>query len=216
MAPGDPAATLAAVEATCWTDYLCPWCYLGRHRSEVIEDLGVPVHHRPYELHPEIPPEGRPVRPDGRLGPTFDRIEAECAEIGRPFRRPTRMPNTRRALETAEVVRLEHPAAFTALDESLFRAHFAEGLPIDDRDLLDELVAAAGAPARGSPRRGRSGRRLAGRRRARCTTHAPPASRPRRPGSSADAFLIPGAQEPETVRRWVSRLLDRSQRSALI
>jgi predicted DsbA family dithiol-disulfide isomerase len=213
VAAGGPAATLAAVEATCWTDYLCPWCYLGRHRSEVIEDLGVPVHHRPYELHPEIPPEGRPVRPDGRLGPTFDRIEAECAEIGRPFRRPTRMPNTRRALETAEVVRLEHPSAFTALDESLFRAHFAEGLPIDDRDLLDELVAAAGAPPEAV--RDAVGRGV-GWQAVDASMHDARAAGVTSTPSwlIGDAFLIPGAQEPETVRRWVSRLLDRSQRSA--
>jgi len=201
------------VEATCWTDYLCPWCYLGRHRSEVIEDLGVPVHHRPYELHPEIPPEGRPVRPDGRLGPTFDRIEAECAEIGRPFRRPTRMPNTRRALETAEVVRIEHPGAFTALDESLFRAHFAEGLPIDDRDLLDELVTAAGAPP--DAVRDAVGRGVGWQAVDASMQDARAAGVTSTPSwLIGDAFLIPGAQEPETVRRWVSRLLDRSQRSA--
>jgi len=210
---GELAATLPAVEATCWTDYLCPWCYLGRHRSEVIEDLGVPVHHRPYELHPEIPPEGRPVRPDGRLGPTFDRIEAECAEIGRPFRRPTRMPNTRRALETAEVVRIEHPGAFTALDESLFRAHFAEGLPIDDRDLLDELVTAAGAPP--DAVRDAVGRGVGWQAVDASMQDARAAGVTSTPSwLIGDAFLIPGAQEPETVRRWVSRLLDRSQRSA--
>ena len=201
------------MEATCWTDYLCPWCYLGRHRSEVIEDLGVPVHHRPYELHPEIPPEGRPVRPDGRLGPTFDRIEAECAEIGRPFRRPTRMPNTRRALETAEVVRIEHPAAFARLDESLFRAHFAEGLPIDDRDLLDELVADAEAPP--DAVRDAVGRGVGWQAVDASMQDARAAGVTSTPSwLIGDAFLIPGAQEPETVRRWVSRLLDRSQRSA--
>lgn len=201
------------MEATCWTDYLCPWCYLGRHRSEVIEELGVPVHHRPYELHPEIPPEGRAVRPDGRLGPTFDRIEAECATIGRPFRRPVRMPNTRRALETAEVVRLEHPDAFTALDESLFRAHFAEGLPIDDLDLLDQLVSAAGAPVdevRESVSQGVGWRAV---------NDSMDAARAAGVTSTpswliGDAFLIPGAQEPETVRRWVTRLLERAERSA--
>ena len=64
------------MEARCWSDYLCPWCYVGRASSATIEELGVEVVHLPYELHPEIPPEGRAVRPDGRLGPTFDRIEA--------------------------------------------------------------------------------------------------------------------------------------------
>ncbi|MEO6987107.1 MAG: DsbA family protein, partial [Aquihabitans sp.] len=87
------------MDATCWSDYLCPWCYLGQHRDRLLVDLGVTVTHLPYELHPEIPPEGRAVRPDGRLRTTFDRVEAACDEAGMPFRRPTRMPNTRRALE---------------------------------------------------------------------------------------------------------------------
>ena len=51
--------TVRLVEAVVWSDYLCPWCYVGRDRTAAIEDLGVQVTPLPYELHPEIPPEGR-------------------------------------------------------------------------------------------------------------------------------------------------------------
>ena len=130
-----------------WSDYLCPWCYVGLDRADLLTSLGVRVTSLPFELHPEIPPEGRRVRPDGRLGPTFDRIEAECAEAGMPFNRPTRMPNTRRALETAEWVRQHEPAAFEALHRALFAAHFVDDEPLDDPAVLDRLVDAAGADA---------------------------------------------------------------------
>src|SRR3954463_10265029 len=100
-----------------WRDYLCPWCWLGRRRTDVMVGMGVQVVHLPYDLHPELPPEGRPVRPGGRLDTVFDHIEAECAAEGTPFRRPTRTPNTRMALEVAEIVRRTEPERFGALDD---------------------------------------------------------------------------------------------------
>lgn len=135
------------MEATCWSDYLCPWCYVGQQRDEVFTSLGVTVVHRPYELHPEISPSGRPIRPDGRLRATFDRIEAECVAAGMAFRRPTRMANTRRALETAEWVRVHRPGAFASLHRGLFAAQFATGDPLDDPAVIDAIVEAAGGSA---------------------------------------------------------------------
>jgi predicted DsbA family dithiol-disulfide isomerase len=78
----------------------------------------------------------------------YRRIEAECEAVGLPFRRPTWIPNTRRALQTAECVRQRYPDAFDALDRSLFDAHFVEGRNIGDPEVLDDLVGRAGADAR--------------------------------------------------------------------
>lgn len=103
----------------------------------------------PFELHPRIPVGGVSLRE--RWGARYDeatsmyqRIEAECEAVGLPFRRPDRIPNTRRALETAEHVRRTQPHAFDALDRALFDAHFVEQRDIGDPDVLDALVAAAG------------------------------------------------------------------------
>ena len=106
----------------------------------------------PYELHPRIPIGGVSLRE--RWGARYDeatsmylRIEAECEAVGLPFRRPERVPNTRRALETAEHVRRTCPDAFEPLDRALFHAHFVEQRDIGDPDVLDDLVAGAGADA---------------------------------------------------------------------
>lgn len=199
------------MQATCWSDYLCPWCYLGQHRDGLFAELGVSVVHRPYELHPEIGPEGRRVRPDGRLGPTFDRIEAECAEVGMAFRRPARMPNTRRALATAELVRTGHAAAFPALHRSLFEAQFVTGHPIDDADVLDALVTDAGAPAdeiRAAVDAG-EGDLLVDT----SMTDARAAGVTSTPTWVLDSGLaLPGALDPDTLRRWVTKALSRSPR----
>ena len=77
----------------------------------------------------------------------YARIEQECEKAGLPFRRPPRVPNTRRALKTAEWVRRRQPDAFDVLDRSLFEAHFVDNRPLDDPVVLDELVTAAGADA---------------------------------------------------------------------
>ena len=29
------------MEATCWSDYLCPWCYVGQQRDGLFAELGV-------------------------------------------------------------------------------------------------------------------------------------------------------------------------------
>lgn len=193
------------MDATVWSDYLCPWCYVGRASTTIIEGLGVHVSSMPYELHPEIPAEGRRIRADGRLAPVFDRIEEACEAAGFAFRRPTRMPNTRLALETAEAVRAQSEHAFAELDERLFRAHFVDGLPIDDGDLLDELVEASGGSAieaRASVATGAGGaavdRSMAAARSEGITAT---------PAWLIDGrFVIAGAQPPETITRWISRL----------
>jgi predicted DsbA family dithiol-disulfide isomerase len=64
-----------------------------------------------------------------------------------PVRPPLHVPNSRRALETAEVVRALVPDAFEALDAALFTAHFVDGADIGDPDVLDQLVSSTGAPS---------------------------------------------------------------------
>jgi predicted DsbA family dithiol-disulfide isomerase len=62
-----------------------------------------------------------------------------------PFRPPTHVPNSRRALAVAESVRLNQPQHFDALDRALFTAYFVDGLDIGDADVVAELVRSAGA-----------------------------------------------------------------------
>ena len=136
------------MDAVVWSDYICPWCYVGLDRTELLEARGVRVRPLPFELHPELPPAGLSIagaRPGGRTAVLYDRIAAECETVGLPFRRPDRIPNSRRALETAVAVEQVAPAAFPAFHRRLFAAHFVEGLAIDDPAVLAGLVTEAGA-----------------------------------------------------------------------
>lgn len=204
----DHAHTLMAMDATCWSDYLCPWCYVGQHRDTLITSLGVAITHLPYELHPDIPAGGRAVRPDGRLRATFARIGAECEALGMDFRPPTRTPNTRRALESAEWVRVHHQEAFAAVHKGLFAAHFVTGDPIDDPEVIDGVIHSAGAPAHVVRRAVDAGRASA----AIDTSMA----RARAAGVAStptwvvgETLVIPGALDPETMERWVAKMVAR-------
>lgn len=80
---------------------------MGLDRSTLLRELGVNVVSLPFEIHPEIPVGGLSLadRWGDRYGEaleTYERIEAECDAAGLDYRRPQRVPNTRRALKTAE------------------------------------------------------------------------------------------------------------------
>jgi predicted DsbA family dithiol-disulfide isomerase len=199
------------VEATAWSDYLCPWAYLGRDRTRLMRDLGVAVTVQAYELHPEIPPEGVAVRPGGRLDRVFATIGTECDELGIDFVAPRRSPNTRHVLEVAEVVRLHVPGAFGALDESLARAHWVEGADLGDRDLVAGLVARAGAPADEVADLVADGVGTAALEASMAEARsvgvmATPA------WWVAESLLIPGAQPRETIERWITKMLAARER----
>ena len=134
---------------------------MGLDRSTLLRELGVNVVSLPFEIHPEIPVGGLSLadRWGDRYGEaleTYERIEAECDAAGLDYRRPQRVPNTRRALKTAEWVRRRAPQAFAALDRSLFVTHFVDNRPLDDAEVVDELVP---GPARIRSRRGERSKR---------------------------------------------------------
>ena len=198
------------MNAYVWSDYLCPWCYAGLDRTRRLEEMGVTVTVRPYELHPEIPPEGWTAR-EGRGKRLYERIAAECEEAGLPFARPSRIPNSRRALATSEWVLQNAPEAHKTLHVSLFEALFVRGEPIDDPAVLDELVTAAGADAAACRAAVEAGEMDAALAESRETAIDVGAS-----GTPSwfidDRLLIPGLQAPEVFERMVTRLRERARR----
>ncbi|MDQ3757881.1 MAG: DsbA family protein [Actinomycetota bacterium] len=122
------------MEAVVWSDYLCPWCYVGQDRTALLRSLGVTVTVLPFELHPEVPVGGV------SLQRRYQAPAAECEAVGMPFRPPTWLPNTRHALAAAEWVRRTHPEAFDAVHEALFRAYFVDGLDIGDHDVVASVA----------------------------------------------------------------------------
>ena len=145
-----------------YSDTVCPWCYLGKRRFELAvaarPQYEPRVTWRPFELNPDLPPEGvdRAAFLASRMG-TPERVAEAHTELTRHgaasgiefrFDLMERMPNTRRSH-----LLIAHAARFgrqTAVNERLMRAYFEEGCDIGDIEVLVRLGVEAGLAERES------------------------------------------------------------------
>ncbi len=138
------------------SDPVCPWCYIGAtHLARALAARGdhpFEISWRPYQLNPDLPPEGMDRKtyletkfggPEG-AAEVYGRIEAAAAEAGIEvdFGRIDRAPNT---LDTHRVIRWAGPEGLqTRLVGELFRRYFAEGEDISDHTVLVAAATAVG------------------------------------------------------------------------
>ena len=125
-----------------WYDFLCPFCYIGQHRTAILVRRGLHVVELPFQAHPDIPPGGIPAGP--RNGPMYAMLEREAKEAGLPLHWPPRLPNTRRALAAAEWSRRHQPRAFPQFHKDLFDAHFVLGEDLEDPAVIDRHASESG------------------------------------------------------------------------
>lgn len=71
-------------------------------------------------------------------------LEREDKEAGLPLHWPRHLPNTRRALATAEWARHNQPHAFPELHKRLFEAHFVKGEDLEDLVVIDRHAGESG------------------------------------------------------------------------
>jgi predicted DsbA family dithiol-disulfide isomerase len=125
-----------------WFDFICPFCYVGQQRNQVLTRHGLEVVHLPFQIHPDIPPEGIAAGP--RTGHMYRALEREAAKAGLPLNWPPRLPDTRTALSAAEWARRHAPAASDAFNRALFAAHFELGEDLGDAAVILRHAGEAG------------------------------------------------------------------------
>ncbi|GAA5191064.1 DsbA family protein [Rugosimonospora acidiphila] len=125
-----------------WFDFICPFCYVGQQRNDILERRGLEVVHLPFQIHPEVPPEGIEMGP--RVGPMYTSLEREAELAGLPLNWPARLPNSRRALAVAEWVRRNRPDVSADLNRKLFAAHFALGEDLGDPAVIERHAGEVG------------------------------------------------------------------------
>lgn len=140
-----PAGAPAADPISHWYDFVCPFCYVGQDRSAILAGRGFTVTNLPYQIHPEIPPEGVDAGP--RIGPMYEFLESEARIAGLPLHWPPRLPNTRYALAAAEWIRRHRPDVFDCFRSSMFEAHFALGQDVGDPALVARRADECGVDA---------------------------------------------------------------------
>lgn len=136
-----------------FSDYTCPWCYVGWARLEKALDRLPPgveadVEWRPFEIHPEVPPEGMPVEELPYPPDVWERMQealrqnaaAEGLDVGQ---RP-KVSNTHRALAAGSYAQAQEPERFPDFHERLFKGYFAEGRDLGDPEVIRSLAADAG------------------------------------------------------------------------
>jgi len=117
-----------------WFDFICPFCYVGQQRNQILRSHGLEIVHLPFQIHPDIPPEGIEAGP--RNGLMYQALEREAARAGLPLNWPPRLPDTRMALSAAEWIRQNRPDASDEFNRALFAAHFELGEDLGDTAVI--------------------------------------------------------------------------------
>jgi predicted DsbA family dithiol-disulfide isomerase len=140
------------------SDVACPWCAIGYRRLEqalqmLDGEVEVELVWQPFELNPDMPPEGEPIlehlcRKYGRDTESIDQTQGEMMSLAEDLGLNFRGARERRAHNTFDAHRVLAWAAEqgreTELQLALFDAYFGEALNPSDPAVLREKAEQAG------------------------------------------------------------------------
>lgn len=137
------------LKLTVFSDYVCPYCYLGWLRLEKLRsEYDLRVNWCMTEIHADNPPEGRPPTELGYSSAQWDRMVTEldvlAAEEGVRFSGLHCTTNSHRALLLAEAAKEEGPETFYALHRRLFEIYLCEGQNLADETVLRKVLNGLG------------------------------------------------------------------------
>ena len=157
---------MAKVSVDIWSDVMCPWCAVGytqfaKSVSELEGELDVEVRWMPFELNPDLPPEGK--LQDRHLAEVYGRSPDEVAAMraqmqataeragfpmdytGEGEEPPAMMWNTFEAHKLLRWALAEQgPEAQTRLKLALLEAHFQQRRNVSDREVLLDITESEG------------------------------------------------------------------------
>lgn len=141
------------------SDMVCPWCFLGGEylfaALALVPEIPVEVRWRPYQLAPDIPPDGMPmedyvkIRMGGDMS-RFAGIQQQLMEKGAAvglrlnFEASNKMPNTFNAHRLVAWAAQGGPGGQSRMVRALFSAHFEQGQDIGDVETLIRIAVTLG------------------------------------------------------------------------
>ena len=158
--------TKPKVSVDIWSDVMCPWCAVGytqfaKSVKQLGDELDVEVRWMPFELNPDLPPEGK--LQDKHLAEVYGRSPEDVAAMraqmqataegagfpmaytGEGEAPPAMMWNT---FEAHKLLRWaladQGPEAQTRLKVALLKAHFQQRRNVADRAVLLDVAEAEG------------------------------------------------------------------------
>ena len=155
-----------------YSDVMCPWCIIGyaqlqKALAQLAGEIEAEVRWLPFELNPDMPPEGEPQDAHimRKYGRTPDQAAAGRAQMHEIAQRAGfsfaytgageapagMMRNTFAAHKLLKWALIEGGAAMqNRLKLALFDAHFQQRRDVSDSDVLVELAAAQGLDPTGA------------------------------------------------------------------
>ena len=138
------------------SDVVCPWCIIGyRQLAKALEATGTAheIHWHPFELNPDMPPEGQNLREHlaEKYGATKEQSEENrirIAEAGADLGFAFCFTDDMRMHNTFNVHQLLHWAEQQGrmhdLKQALFAAHFTDRQNLSDDTVLADIAAHVG------------------------------------------------------------------------
>ncbi len=152
----------ARVAVDIWSDVMCPWCAIGytqfaKALKQLEGEIDVEVRWMPFELNPDLPPEGKSQAQ--HIAEAYRRPPEEIAEMGQRLREVAEQagfsmdydgegeapePMMWNTFEAHKLLRwalaTQGMDAQTALKLALFRAHFQQRRKIGKREVLLDIA----------------------------------------------------------------------------
>jgi predicted DsbA family dithiol-disulfide isomerase len=137
------------IRVSLYFDYICPFCYIGSVRLERLAGRHpLSIRWRFIEIHPDNPPEGRPLSELGYPPQQWAQMQANLRAMAEeeeiPLAERSFTTNSRRALLLAQATLDQRSRSFLPLHRRIFRAYFVEQLNIGDPEVLTQLARELG------------------------------------------------------------------------
>ena len=135
------------LKVTVFSDYICPFCYIGFYRVEQLKkNYDLEVEWRPFEIHPETPKEGTDLNnlpyPEEYLDMMKANIKKLADDVGISLKLSDKLPNSRLALYLSEFARKN--GKFDDFHKLVFDSYWKDGKDIGDQAFLLGLAETIG------------------------------------------------------------------------
>ena len=146
------------------SDVSCPWCAVGLKALQqaiaaVEDDIAVELHFQPFELNPQMPPEGQDTAEHltqkygstaAQLAQNRETLRERGTEVGFQFNQRSRVYNTFDAHRLLHWAGEQGGAAELALKHALLKAYFTDDRDVSSHDVLLQCAAVAGLDPAGA------------------------------------------------------------------
>ncbi len=141
--------SLPELKVTVYSDYICPFCYLGHHRLLRLRDnYDLKINWCFLEIHPEVSPQTEPIGsldyPSEQWEEMLKNLQRIADEENIPLSKINFITNSRDALLLSEATKQCNREVFYKLHEKLFNAYFVDAINIGDRKELKTIARACG------------------------------------------------------------------------